>query len=351
MFSLARLGRLLLVPLLCTATASARQESQPSQANDGKLYLDVVVTPKSGPPVSGLQQHDFTLLDNKVPRTIASFRALGHSQAPLEIILVVDAVNTNYRTVAYEREEIDKFLHANGGHLAHPTAVAVFTDSGVQIQGEFSDDGNALSVSLDQSVIRLRTIRRSGGIYGDAERLQLSLHALRQIAEREAARPGRKVILWISPGWPMLTGARVYLPGSNEQNQIFTDIVSFSTLLREARITLYSIDPLGTADFGVRSSFWQDFTKGISKPSQTDIGDLALEVMATQSGGLALNTDNDVAGLLQKCIGDADAYYELAFDPPSSAKRDEYHRLEIKLTKPDLTARTRQGYYAQPDIK
>jgi hypothetical protein len=31
-----------------------------------------------------------------------------------------------------------------------------------------------------------------------------------------------------------------------------------------------------------------------------------------------------------------------------AAKPDEYHQLQIKLAKPGLTARTRQGYYAQP---
>jgi hypothetical protein len=34
------------------------------------ICLDVVVTPKSGPPVSSLQQQDFIVLDNKVPQTI-----------------------------------------------------------------------------------------------------------------------------------------------------------------------------------------------------------------------------------------------------------------------------------------
>ncbi len=40
----------------------------------GKIQIDVVVTDAAGHPVAGLQQQDFTLLDNKKPQPILSFR-------------------------------------------------------------------------------------------------------------------------------------------------------------------------------------------------------------------------------------------------------------------------------------
>jgi VWFA-related protein len=123
--------------------------------------------------------------------------------------------------------------------------------------------------------------------------------------------------------------------------------VNFSNKLRQARITLYSIDPLGMDDFGARASLYQAYLKGVTKPSQVNPANLSLQVLAAQSGGLVLNLSNDVTSLLQKCISDTDAYYELSVDQPSDAKRDEYHHLEIKLSNPALAARTRQGYYAQ----
>ena len=346
----AHLGLFLLLPLLCTAVASAQQSTLPTQPDDGKIYLDVVVTSKSGPPVAGLQQKDFTLLDNKVPRPITSFRALGRSQAPLEVILVVDAVNATYESVAYERGQIEKFLRADRGHLVHPTALAVFTDDGMQIQEGFSDDGNALSASLDQYVVGLRRIRRSAAFYGAVERFQLSFFALRQLAAREATRPGRKIILWVSPGWPLLSGPEVDLDSKQQQDR-FQDIVSISSAFLQAHITLYSIDPLGTADFDTRAFYYLAFLDGVREPRQVNVGNLALQVLATQSGGLALAINNDVGATLQKCMADTDAYYELTFDPPSGAQRDEYHSLEIKLSNSALTARTRQGYYAQPEVK
>ncbi len=312
------------------------------------MVLDVVVTEKSGAAVSDLQQQDFTLLDNKVPQTLTSFRTVDGRQAPIEIIVLVDAVNIGYDTVGYERDQLDKFLRADEGRLAHPTALAVLTDKGVQIQNDFSTDGNALSASLDQFTVALRTVTRSAGYWGATERLQYSLNGLQGLAEREGSRPGRKLILCISPGWPLLSGPGVELD-SKEQQEIFAQIIDLSSLLQQARIALYSIDPLGTADAASnRTFYWEEFVKGVSKPGQVQVGDLAVQVLATQSGGVALNSSNDITAQLEKCVRDAAAYYELSFDPPPGDHRQEYHDLQIHIARPGLTARTRQGYYSQP---
>jgi len=97
-----------------------------------------------------------------------------------------------------------------------------------------------------------------------------------------------------------------------------------------------------------RSNYYEDFLKGVSKPDQVAIGDLSLQVLSVQSGGLALYGSNDLTAMLQQCAADGQAYYELSFDPPRADKRDEYHHLEVQVAKPGLTARTREGYYLQP---
>jgi VWFA-related protein len=349
MFMHTRLGFVLVVPLLGAAAALSQQVSSPTQPVNDMVFLDVVVTPKSGPPVSGLQQQDFTVLDNKIPVPLNSFQALRGRETPIEVVLVVDDVNTGVEHVAYERSEIDKFLRADGGHLAHPMALAFFTDSGIKVQDSFSSDGNALSTALDQYTVGLHSIARSSGIYGAGERLELSLRALNELAAREAARPGRKLIVWFSPGWPLFSGPAVQEQmNAKQQQQIFNNVANLSTRLRQGRITLYSIDPLGTADFAGQSFRWEGYVKGISKPSQAEWGDLALQVIAVQSGGLALTTGNDINAFLQECLADTQAYYELSFAPPVDQKRDEYHHLEIHVAKEGMVARTRQGYYSQP---
>lgn len=359
MFSRRGAGLFLLVSLICNAPLFGQQgapvnpqvnvppNTQGNPAND-RVLLDVVVTPKSGPPVAGLQQQDFTVTDNKNSRPIDSFQAFSGGQASINAFLVVDDVNTGFQNVAYERSEMDKFLHANGGHLALPTIVAFLTDKGLEIQDNFSSDGNALASTLDKHDIGLHSILRSGGIYSAVERFQVSLNALLELANREATRPGRKIILWVSPGWPLLSGPGVELQIDEKQReQIYSDVIRLSTLLRLGRVTIYSIDPLGSSDFATRSFYWEAFQKGPSKPNQADWGDIALQVLAVQTGGLAITTTNDITAALQRCVMDTQNYYELSFAPSLEGKPGEYHQIQVRVNKSGLTARTRTGYYPQ----
>jgi VWFA-related protein len=341
-----RCGLLLCASFVCTAALYAQQNTEPGPAHTSRIDLDVVVTAKSGPPVGDLQQQDFTLLDNKAPRHITSFQAVTGSQNTTHILMVIDAVNTSYQNIAYERAEVDKFLRANGGHLPQPMALAFFTDTGTQIQSNFTTDGNVLSASFDQYAIGLRNVRRSSQ-YEAQDRLNLSLKALGEIAMHEADLPGRKLIFWVSPGWPLLSGPRIELNGK-QLDQIFASIVGLSTDLRRGRVILYSISPLGTSEGLGREFYYQTFLKGVSDAHKAELGDLSLQVLAVQSGGLALTSSNDVASLLNQCLVDAESYYELSFDASPADHRNEYHSLQIQVDKPGLTARTRQGYYAQP---
>jgi VWFA-related protein len=335
------------------AGQSQSPESIPRSSDDHRVTLDVVVTDKSGRPIPGLQQQDFTLLDNKQPQKILSFQAINGSaspaDSPAEVILLMDEVNATFGNVSYERGQIENFLRRDGGELPRPLSMVFFTDTGVAIGSTPTQDGNALVAELNQSKFGLRTNRRSQGVYGAGERLQSSLTALKQLIDHEGARPGRKLVIWISPGWPLLSGPGIQLTAKYKQ-ELFNDIVALEDGLRRARITLYSIDPLGMADAaGLRTSYYLEFVKAVKKPSQVQIGNLGLQVLATQSGGRVLNSSNDIAGEIATCIADANAFYVLSFDGLAGDGPNDFHSLDVKIDQPGLTARTRFGYYAQPD--
>jgi VWFA-related protein len=326
------------------------QQPAPPASPDRHITLDVVVTDKSGKPTPGLQQQDFTLLDNKQPQKILSFEAVqgAKAEAPVEVVLLVDEVNTDFTHVSFAREQVEKFLGRDGGELPRPVSLAFLSDSGVAMGNITSQDGKALITDLNQNKAGLRIINRSQGFYGADDRVGLSLHALQELADYEAPRPGRKLVIWISPGWPLLTGPRIEL-SDKDQRRIFENIVALSDSLRRARITLYSIDPLGTSDSGgFRTLYYQEFLKGVKKPSQVQIGDLGLQVIATQSGGRVQVSNNDVASEIASAVADANAFYVLTFEGLVGDGPNEYHSLEIKLDKPGLKALTRTGYYAQP---
>jgi hypothetical protein len=90
----------------------------------------------------------------------------------------------------------------------------------------------------------------------------------------------------------------------------------------------------------------------VKAPSQAYPPNLALSVLAVQSGGLVLNESNDIpaamANEIAKSAGDSRALYVLTFHASDADHSNEYHTLEVKIDQPGATARTRTGYYAQP---
>ena len=348
---------LLCLAVLITAHLAAQQAVPPLQppppppTTTGPLTLDIVVTDKKGVPISGLQQQDFTVEVDKKPLPVTSFKAIEAAKAgtdSVQIILLIDTVNTRFTHVAYERQEIDRFLKQNNGQLAQPVTLVVLSDTDTKITPQPTRDGNQLASFLAQAESNLRDIGRDTGFYGAVEQFQLSTTALQRLAAYEDTRPGRKLLVWIGPGWPLLSGPEVELTGK-EQQQLFASDVSLTSALRQARITLSSVDPLGTADaVSYRTFFYKEFTKGVTAPSKMQIGNLALQVLALNSGGRVMNSNNDVAKEIAAAVSDAQAFYTVVINPPPAEHPDEYHNITVTTDKPGLTARTRTGYYAQP---
>jgi VWFA-related protein len=311
-----------------------------TDARESHLVLDVVVTDKSGKPRTGLTQNDFVVRDNGQVRKILSFRAVDGSAPPepMKIILMVDEVNTNFSRVAYERDQLRKFLLQNGGQLAHPVSLGFFSDAGTELQSNSSRDGKALLASFDEHVTKLRA----------EERFTLSLKGLGLVAVNEAKQPGRKIVIWISPGWPILSGPNVTLSAKNEQG-LFSSILWLNNALRQARITLYSIDPLGVEDAASsRVFYYEEFLKPISYSKDAQAGNLALQVLARQSGGMALNSSNDITNQINRCVDEAASFYTLTVEPTPSDRPNQSHVVGVSVESPGLTARTRNLYYGQP---
>ena len=366
-----------------------------SDSTPGRIKLDVVVTGKSGSPVSGLELKDFTLVDNKQTQKILAFQAVDGAAAatapPVEAILLIDTVNATFQQVAIAREQIDKFFRQNGGHLAQPVSIFLFTNEGLKVQLRPSMDGNALMAVLDQVKPGIGATGSAASGKSEIERFQFSVRTLTgialneahsartvtRIAQSEPRKQGRKLLIWIGPGWPALVGPN-YSSSSKDRQRYFDAIVELSTRLREARFALYSVSQLNSANGGeprtlpsaalpissaeaptasrgpvsvndtMQESSYKEFLRGVKSARQADSGNLALQVLAVESGGRVLDPNNDLAGQIADCLADLSAFYTISFDPPHAERADEYHDLKVLVGKPGLTARTNTGYYNRP---
>ncbi len=314
-----------------------------------RIHLDVVVTDASGHAVGGLQQPEFTVLDNNLSQPIQSFHPVDglSAEPPVEIVLVLDTMNTSFQQMAAVRQGVDRFLRQNGGHLALPVSAVFLTDTGVKAN-QATRDGNALAADIERLPAPVHVINSAQGLDGVMLRFGRSVDALTQMTKYEATKPGRKLMIWVGEGWPMLSSARFHMDQRN-QSSFFHSIVDLSTSLRDARVTLYGVIPQdmnrGTE---ARAFMYQNFMKGVESAKQADAGDLSLQVLAEQSGGRALGPTGDIFGDIVRCVADANAYYELSFDSAAAERVDVYHGVEVKLARPGLRVRTNTGYYAQP---
>jgi VWFA-related protein len=376
-------------------TSTARDET------NGLIHLDVVVTDKSGKPVTGLRRDDFSLLENGQSQKILSFHAHDGTtakpdpppwelddyirllpdgntstrliennsfhtgigppdtkmadtvQAPVQIILMLDTIELPEALARNERIAVESFLRKNGGKLVRPLSVYWLTDTGLWTVAHPSGDGNALAGDLEHSNLSLvrHVIGSQLGTVPSSLRTKdpagdSALKALGQIASNERRVPGRKLLLWIGPGAGTGSGAEdvTFGEGPAYRDKPFYTVCWFSTLLREARVVLYSF-AVGETEPQLK---YKSYLAGVQSPQKAGYMNLDRKVLAVQSGGRVMDESFDLVKEIEDCVREADAFYTISFDPLSADHADEYHTLKVQVGRPAVTARTNTGYYDQP---
>jgi VWFA-related protein len=318
--------------------------SPPLIEPEGLIHLDVTVTDRGGKPVSGIDRRDFTLFDNGQSGKIVSFHAFGGIHAkpnpPVIVILLIDTRDMPKEMARGERRDVEKFLRHNGGQLAEPVTIYSLDDTGSWLEAEPSLDGNALAaaVELGEKLAPLRvtpvsvqpgeapTILRRHLLDRSYLR-QPPVAALREIgyiltAERQ--KSGRKLLLWVGPG---VIGTGKYPDPTDpaDRQDIFDKVHWFSTLLREARVTLYTFS---VGDERQRDP-WERFLNGVKSVDQATAMDLYKKVLAVESGGRAL-AETDLEKQMDACLQEASTFYTLTFDPSLALQAAEYHDLKVE---------------------
>jgi hypothetical protein len=162
----------------------------------------------------------------------------------------------------------------------------------------------------------------------------LSLRALGSIAIDQREVRGRKVVVWISPGWPV-----------NGGDIGFDEATELSTRLREARITLDNVNVWPSPD---RSSNYHGYLDAPRSQKDMQPAKMALQVIATHTGGLVLDSSGDLDQDIERCVEEVRGFYTLTFNPPHTYQMDEFHDLRVQVTRPALTVRAPTGYYNEP---
>ena len=339
-----------------------------------RIILNVQVVDVGGKPSADLAQADFTLYDNDQQRKLAGFSFVKGevTAAPPHIILVFDTVNDFTRPLRSWEREVETFVKEGEGPLAFPVSIGVFSGARIEV-GEQTRDREALlnqlrlragdlhatgCITVQDQGESMKGKNLGGGVGGGfrAESSQMltclnsrfisSVMAVRNLAQAQVDVPGRVILVWIGPGWPLLTN-RAFMPDTPEiKSSFFNQLVGLSTALREAQVT---VDAVASPEDLPEPQAPPDtvFFNGISKEEEIRAGHLGLHAFAHQTGGRIMSDSRNVGQQIRECIGDAQSYYVLTFDSPAAAGFGEFHSLAVKIDKPGLEVRTNTLYYAE----
>ncbi len=356
---------LLAIPLLAQTPTPSSPSSQQSpaagyatplfNATTRNVILDAVVTDKKGSVVTGLTRNDFVIREDNAPQEIRSFDAVtagtSAEDATPHTILLVDELNTRFEDMAYTRYSVNRLLHRDGVKLDQPTALYILSNDGLHVLANYTRDPASIDAALSSHKAVLPW-RLQGNFYRGIERINISMSALQQIAIASTGTPGHKNIVWISPGLPIF-GALVL--EADQQKALFDSIRRLSDQLLKARVSIYSIDPRGvqtnSASFAGGNNFaYAAYLNGLSQTNDAAFGNLAIQTLATQTGGHVFYGRNDVDREIATSLTDGNTYYTLAYSPANKDFHGEFRKIKITVVnRPDLKVQTRDGYYAMPD--
>lgn len=316
----------------------------------GRISIDVQVTDKSGRPISGLEAGNFKVFDNKHEQQILDFKQTdtAHPAAvPAQIQIIIDAMNSGPVTVAQERDGVSAFLRENAGKLEFATSIWALETAGLKQIAAPSKDGAALVAALNGTQSPLRIINRSAGLWGDVERADQAIKLIKSMIAPDARTRGRKLVLFVSPGWPLLFNYEL-----DDRGWLFNDIVDITNSVRESDITLYALAPsnfntLTPYGSSTRAFSYDDFLKGVTRISDAQYADVSLQVLAEHSGGLVMIEGNDIKREIETAVRDASAYYTLSFERAPSHGRTDYHAIRVAVDKAGMKVRTTAGYYIE----
>lgn len=316
------------------------------------VILDMVVTDAKGNVVTDLKKDDFHVTEMNEPQTVLNFEAAGAHvtpptadisstqqldqiapRAPVNIILL-DEFNTRFEDMAFARYSLKKFLERQPGKLDTPTMLIAVSLQQFSVLHDYTQNKDELISALDHHFAAYPWQAHQYAWLG--ERYATAFITLRRVAQAVIGHPGHKNMIWIGRGFPNLNMANYPVDTENRVNNAVQDCVN---VLRDARVTLYTIDPAGLKmdqmAYGADAEFTDPFG-----------GNYQFAKLATATGGRALYGRNDVDAQIGTAVRDGSAFYTLTYRPTTdSANPQKFRRIKVTVDRPGLTVTTREGYY------
>ena len=318
-----------------------------------RVMLDIVVTDAKGNVVTDLKKDDFKVTDAGEPQTLTDFDVSAihmakpdvtinstadldkfAPDAPVNIILL-DEFNTLFEDEAFARYSLKKYLEKQPDKLTTPTMLLAVGIDKFTVLNDYTQDKQAILNALDHHFVEYPW--RATGISWAPERLGTAFGTLERVAEATVGHPGHKNMIWIGRGFPSINMANIPVDSANRVESYVQRCVN---MLRDARVTLYAVDPAGLvvdpiAKYGNEAAWLDPFG-----------GNYDFSRLARATGGKSLYGRNDVDAEIGNSARNGVNFYTLTYRPTTGAMDPQkFRKISVTLDRPGLTATTRLGYY------
>lgn len=296
MTTIARSFLLLTVIAICAGAVMAQDDDVISIDSD-LVVLNALIRDTNGRVVSGLKKELFSVLENGVEQPISLF---SPEETPFAAVILIDTSGSMEQSVSLARSAAIRFLDG----LRPDDHVAIYKfDSKVELVQDFSN-----SRDISERIFDIRAY----GMTALNDAVFKAAEALRDRPEQ------RRAIVVLSDG------------ADNQSSR------SASRALREAmaaNAVIYTVD-MATPT-------------GSQNRRQQNRG--ALRNFAERTGGQFVAAPGGVAmrEAFENIVKELGEQYTLGYSPLNEKKDGKWREIELRVSRPGLTIRTRKGYTAE----
>ena len=406
------------------------------------VLVDVIALDKDGKFVTNLTKNEFEIWDKGKKVEINSLDLISYQivealekekigeetqierppaiQRKNKFFIVFDSINTVKRMLDRRKPELVEILSSliNLGHEV--MILELTTNEGIKVLQNLTSDEQLIAQAIQKAsgniwierasdtlsmpnIIMLedpdvreaysRTIKEQYQ-YETRIRFEKTISNLLSAMNIIKDYPGRKPVLFVSGGIPMLSFSTIYQAlkrvGSinlqqstpvhseieaakimdpfkvlqktkhRDGSDIFADLINFANSFN---ISFYTLDPDDYLRYVLPDMAYDNYPRvvGVSEFNKIKYGDAVfyrdenaeikkrelsnLKYLAKDTGGEALQGANKFKEFRETINRDLSYYYELSFYPTKKEADEKYHDIKVKVKRPGVEIRYRKGYY------
>ena len=286
---------------VCAAMALAPQ-GQRIRSGIELVSLNVTASDGTGKYVTDLNEEEFEVYEDGVKQKLTFF---SRTQQPISLALLLDTSASMDERMAIAQEAAIGFAKQM---KQDDQAMVIDFDSQVRVLAPFTNDAAALEKAIRQT--------RPEGSTSLYNAIYISLQELKKVKASSPSDIRRQAIVLLSDG------------------DDTSSLVEFDDVLERAKRSETAIYAIGLRAGEIARKEFKE-------------AEFVLKQMANQTGGRAyfVTDARELPKIYQAIWDELASQYAIAYSSGNPKRDGAWRRIQVRLQRPNATARTKQGYY------